>query len=55
MEIARLFVIGMFLTTVAVGDDVDDVKAAELDLMEAENDGDMDRIFRHIAPGRSVL
>ena len=40
MKIARLFVIGMFLTTVAVGDDVDDVKAAELDLMEAENDGD---------------
>lgn len=55
MKIATLFVIGMFLTTVAVSDDVDDVKAAELDLMEAENDGDMDRIFRHIAPGRSVF
>jgi hypothetical protein len=55
MKIATLFVIGMFLTAVAAGDDVDDVKAAELDLMEAENDGDMDRIFRHIAPGRSVF
>ena len=55
MKMTTLFVIGILLTTVAIADDVDDVKAAELDLMEAENDGDMDRIFRHIAPGRSVF
>jgi len=54
MKIVTLFVMGMFLTSV-VADDVDDAKAAELDLMEAENQGDMDRIFRHIAPGRSVF
>ena len=54
MKIVALFVMGMFLTSV-VADDVDDAKAAELDLMEAENEGDMDRIFRHIAPGRSVF
>ena len=54
MKIVALLVRGMFLTSV-VADDGDDAKAAELDLMEAENEGDMDRIFGHIAPGRSVF
>ena len=50
-----LFVVGMFLTTVALADDTEDVKLAELDLLAAENAGDMDRMYRHIDPGRTLF
>jgi len=50
-----LFIVGMFLTTVALADDAEDVKMAELDLLAAENAGDMDRMYRHIDPGRTLF
>ena len=50
-----LFIVGMFLTTVALADDAEDVKLAELDLLAAENAGDMDRMYRHIDPGRTLF
>ena len=55
MKIATLFVVGMFLTTPALADDAEDVKAAELDLLAAENAGDMDRMYRHIDPERTIF
>ena len=42
-----LLVVGMLLPTVALADDAEDVKMAELDLLAAENAGDMDRMYRH--------
>jgi ketosteroid isomerase-like protein len=53
--LTTLSVIGMFLTTAAMADDVDDVKAAELDLLAAENAGDMDRLYRHVDPERTIF
>ncbi len=50
-----VWVAGIFFMPIVRADDLDDVKAAELDLLEAENDSDMDRILGHIAPGRSVF
>jgi len=52
--LTALFVAGMFLTTVAMGDDTDDVKAAELDFMAAENPGDTDGFFKHLDPQLTV-
>ena len=40
MKIAKLLVVGMFLTAVAMADDVDDVKAAEANYYAAMNSGD---------------
>ncbi len=40
MKIATLFVVGMFLTAVAMADDVDDVKAADENYYAAMNTGD---------------
>ncbi len=40
MKIATLLVVGMFLTAVAMADDVDDVKAAEANYYAAMNSGD---------------
>ncbi len=40
--LTTLFVVGMFLTTVAVADDVDDVKAAVQSYFAAVNAGDAD-------------
>ncbi len=53
--ITTLLVVGMFLTPVALADDTEDVKLAELDLLAAENAGDMDRMYRHIDPGRTLF
>ena len=53
--ITTLFVVGMFVTTLAMADDAEDVKLAELDLLTAENAGDMDRMYRHIDPGRTLF
>ncbi len=42
-----LFVIGMFATTVAMADDVDDVKAAVQSYFDAINSGNAAGVARH--------
>jgi len=44
----------IFPSAVVAGD-VEDVIAAELDLLDAENAGDVERLYRHIDSGRSVF
>ena len=51
--LTTLLVIGMFLTTVAMADDVDDVKAAMLDHYAARNAGDADAYVQLHSPNRS--
>ena len=46
MKIATLFVIGIFLTAVAMADDVDDVKAAVQSYVAALNAGDVGALTR---------
>ncbi len=48
-----LLVVGMFLTTVAMADDVDDVKAAMLDHYAARTAGDADAYIQLHSPNRS--
>ena len=55
MKFATLFVVGMFLAPAALADDAEDVKAAELDLLAAENAGDMNRLYRHVDPERTIF
>jgi len=51
--LTTLFVVGMFLTTVAIADDVDDVKEQVLDFFAAVNAGDREAVFQHQMPERS--
>ncbi len=54
--LATLFVIGMFLTTVAMADDVDDVKAAFLDFYASLRSGDVDGYMQYFsAPGATAF
>ncbi len=53
MKIATLFVIGMFATTVAMADDVDDVKAAMQRHYAALNSGDVDALVQHFVAGNT--
>ncbi len=48
--LTTLFVVGMFLTTVAIADDVDDVKAAFLSLFAAVNAGDSEALIQLYMP-----
>ncbi len=47
--LTTLFVAGMFLTTVAMADDVDDVKAAFLDFYASLRSGDVDGYIQHFS------
>jgi len=53
--LTTLFVVGMFLTTVALADDVDDVKAAMLDHLAARNAGDADTFVQLHSPNRTIF
>ncbi len=48
--LTTLFVIGMFVTTVAIADDVDDVRAALNGHFAARNAGDADSIVQYLVP-----
>ncbi len=50
-----LFLIGMFATTVAIADDVDDVKAAVQRYIVAINAGDADAVFQSRIAERSTF
>ncbi len=45
--LTTLLVVGMFLTTVAIADDVDDVKAAHMSLFAAVNAGDVNAYIQY--------
>ena len=51
--LTTLLVVGMFLTTGAMADDVDDVKAAVLGMDAAWNRGDVDAIAAYMHPEHS--
>ncbi len=51
--LTTLFVVGMFLMTVAIADDVDDVKAAVLRYFAAINAGDTEAVFQYRIADRS--
>ena len=53
--LATLFVVGMFLTTVTMADDGDDVKAAEMDFRAKESAGNVDGYFAYKAPTYSIF
>jgi len=53
--LTTLLVIGMFLTTAAMADDVDDVKAAVLDYFAAISAGDADSQARYHMPEYSAF
>ena len=53
MKIATLLIAGMVLTTVAMADDVDDVKAAVQRLYAAMNTGDAGAMVQHLVAGRT--
>ena len=53
--LTTLIVVGMFLTTVAVADDVDDVKAAMQSYFDAINSGNGAAVARHRIPEYSVF
>ncbi len=53
--LTTLFVIGMFLTTVAMADDVDDVKAAVQSFFVAINAGDADAMIQTRMAGYSIF
>ncbi len=60
--LTTLFVVGMFLTTVAIADDVDDVKAAVQRYIAALNAGDSEALiqlympeFNDFGPGGGLL
>ena len=51
--LTTLLVVGMFLTTVAIADDVDDVKEQVLDFYAAINAGDTEAVLQHLMPEHS--
>ncbi len=51
--LTTLFVVGILLTTVAMADDADDVKAAFLSLFAAVNVGDSEALIQLYMPGFS--
>ena len=53
--LATLFVVGMFLTTVTMADDVDDVKAAAEKYFNALNAGDVDAYIQSRMPEYSLF
>ncbi len=53
--LTTLVVVGMFLTTVAMADDVDDVKAAVQSYFDAINSGNGAAVARHRIPEYSVF
>ena len=54
--LTTLFVVGMFLTTVAIADDADDVEAAFLDFYASLRSGDVDGYIQHFsASGATVF
>ena len=53
--LTTLFVVGMFLTTVALADDADDVKMAMLDHLAARNAGDGDAFVQLHSPNRTIF
>lgn len=55
MKIATLFVAGMFLTSVAIADDVDDVKEAVRSYFDAINSGNATGVVQHRIPEYSVF
>ena len=53
--LTTLLLIGMFLTTVAISDDVDDIKAADLSVQAAFNAGNASAIVQHYLPERTTF
>ncbi len=53
--LTTLLVVGMFLTTVAMADDVDDVKAAVQSYFAALNSANSAAMVQHRVPGYSVF
>jgi ketosteroid isomerase-like protein len=53
--LTTLCVIGIFLTTVTLADDADDVKAAEKDFRAKEKAGNVDGYFAYKAPTYSIF
>ena len=53
--LTTLCVIAMFLTTVTLADDEDDVKAAEMDFRAKESTGNVDGYFAYKAPIYSIF
>jgi len=51
--LTTLFVVGMFATTVAMADDVDDVKASEMEHFAARGGGDAGTVVQHHLPGHT--
>jgi ketosteroid isomerase-like protein len=50
-----LFMVGMFLTAVAMADEVDDIKAADLSVHAAFNAGNANAVVQHYLPERTTL
>ena len=48
--IITVLVVGLFFTTVATADDADDVKAAQLAVIAALNEGDVEAYGKHLLP-----
>jgi len=53
--LTTLLVVGMFLTTVALADDADDVKAAMLDHLAVRNAGDAYAYVQLHSPNRTIF
>jgi len=53
--LTTLLVVGMFATTVAIADDVDDVKAVDLSVHAAFNAGNASAVVQHYLPERTTL
>ena len=53
--LTTLFVVGMFLTTVALADDADDVRAAEMAHFAARRAGDAGTVVQHHLPGHTTF
>ena len=52
--LATLFVIGMLATAVAMADDVEDIRAAELDSRAQEKAGNADGVYNYMVPDFSI-
>ncbi len=55
ITVAMVLVGGLVLSTTAIADDADDVKAAVLKLNEASNSGDVDAIAQYLHQERSLF
>ena len=53
--LTAMCVLGMFLTTVTLAGDEDDVKAAEMDFRAKESSGNVDGYFAYKAPTYSIF